>query len=551
MFLRTVLIVLVFMLLSPSGLFALEEDRPQEVSDLYFARYCISQGKYLIEIGKYLEAVEFFDTAIETTNVKAVVADALLQKATVLATYLDKPNEALEVLKKLVLEYPETRQAESALYKMGLMYIDAGMPEEAVKFFRAYLQRYPQGRFWRTVLFFLNKYTPKLAPPLPEKRPPQRPPTEVKPPSETPPPWVVPAKTKPIKLAPVKVSSSPVVRVRVFKGKAVSLKGNLQVQAGKQSFTTGYLQVTGSGQNVLAQGVPIPVKEIVIRPISGYVQVLKSGKWRSYRGYLKVRTYKGNLIVVNYVGMQEYLYSVVTSESYSGWPIEALKAQAVAARTYALYQSLHRKNWPFDLVDDEGDQAYKGVEAEAQKGITAVQATAGMVLTWQSRPILAMYTASTGWYVDDPKYIFGFGYPYLQLKRDPYSEREKMGRWRKEISVYALEAGLRKRGLGVYGIYDLVPAEQSPSGRIIKIRILHQRGQRVVRTYTTIRKVAKLPDILMSIRREGDRFVFYGGGYGHGVGYSQWGGKEMAEQGYPYQQILAFYYPGATLQKLW
>ncbi|RME66475.1 MAG: SpoIID/LytB domain-containing protein, partial [Nitrospirae bacterium] len=347
------------------------------------------------------------------------------------------------------------------------------------------------------------------------------------------------------------ITSVPEIRVRVFKGSSVQLKGSLQVQAGSQTFQSGYVQITLQGGRLYVSGYPVVSQEITIKPLQGYIYIQKSGKWRGYRGYMKAMVYKGNLIVVNYLNIEEYLYSVVTSESYAGWPLEALKAQATAARTYALYQSLHRKNWPFDVVDDEGDQAYKGIGAEDERGITAVSATTGMVLTWQSRPILAMYTASTGWYVDDPKYIFGTGYPYLQLKRDPYSEREKMGRWQKEISVYKLEQGLRARGLGVYGIYDLVPSEQSPSGRIIKIRILHQKGQRVVRTYTTIRKVAQLPDILMTIRRQGNKFVFYGGGYGHGVGYSQWGGKEMAEQGFSFEQILGFYYPGATLQKLW
>jgi stage II sporulation protein D len=549
---RSFVITIIFIFLSGSLATGIEQ-RQQDVSDLYFARYCISQGKYLIEVGKYLEAVEYFDTAIETTDAKPVLADALLQKATVLATYLDKPNEAIEILKKIVLEFPQTRQAESALYKMGLMYLDASMPDEAVKFFRAYLQRYPQGRFWRTAVFFVNKYSKRLAPlPTPPSRPQQPgPPPDVKPPAETPPPWLKAPQTKTIQLPPVKITGAPEMRVRVFKGKRARLKGSLQVQAGPQKFSSGYIELFQSGGQLYISGYPAALKEVVIKPMAGVVYIQKSGKWKGYRGYMKARIYKGNLIVVNYLNIQEYLYSVVTSESYPGWPIEALKAQAVAARTYALYQSLHRKNWPFDVVDNEGDQAYKGISAEHKKGIAAVQATSGMVLTWQGRPILAMYTASTGWYVDDPQYIFGFGYPYLQLKKDPYSEREKMGRWKKEISIYALERGLRKRGLDVYGIYDIVPVKQSPSGRIIKARILHQRGQRVVRVYTTIRKVANLPDILMTIRREGDRFVFYGGGYGHGIGYSQWGGKEMAEQGNTYQQILAFYYPGATIQKLW
>jgi len=523
------------------------EQSKEQVSDLYFARYCISQGKYLIEVGRYLEAIEYFDTAAESTKVKKTIADALLQKATVLATYLDKPNEAIKILQKIVVKYPDTKQAESALYKIGLIYIDAKMPQEAVKVFRFYLQRYPQGRFRHSAVFFVNKYTKPLEAPPFQRHPAQTSPIYPKLPASQ----VEPPRTKPIQLAPINISSAPTIRVRIFKGRSVTVRGNLQIQVGSRILPANYLKMSQSRGRILLQGILPSVDSVIIKSASGLISVLKSNKWHTYRGFLKAIVYKGSLIIVNYINIQHYLYSVVTSESYPEWPLETLKAQAVAARTYALYQSLHRQNWPFDVVDNEGDQAYKGVSAEHPKGIHAVNSTKGEVLMWQNRPILAMYTASTGWYIDDPRYIFGFGYPYLQLKRDPYSEREKMGRWKREISIYALEAGLRKRGLDVYGIYNLVPVETSPSGRIIKLKILHQKGQKVVRVYTTVRKVASLPDILMTVKRLGNKFVFYGGGYGHGIGYSQWGGKEMAEQGYHYRQILAFYYPGASIKKLW
>ncbi|MDZ7697877.1 MAG: SpoIID/LytB domain-containing protein [Deltaproteobacteria bacterium] len=258
----------------------------------------------------------------------------------------------------------------------------------------------------------------------------------------------------------------------------------------------------------------------------------------------------GKLYIINFVDIEDYLRSVVPSESYASWPIETLKAQAVAARTYAYYQARHREDWSYDLVDNAGDQAYKGINREHPKTSKAVKATAGKILTYEDKPILAMYSANSGGHTADAGSIFSLAKPYLVAHPDPESLKGKMARWTKTYSVSEVEAGLNRRGIKVKGLERIEPAETGPSGRIVKVRVIARSGSKVLRTRTTLRRALNLPEILLTIQRNDGQFIFDGRGWGHGVGYSQWGSAILGKEKH-YDQILRFYYPNAVLEKKW
>ncbi|MDZ7697889.1 MAG: SpoIID/LytB domain-containing protein [Deltaproteobacteria bacterium] len=124
------------------------------------------------------------------------------------------------------------------------------------------------------------------------------------------------------------------------------------------------------------------------------------------------------LYIINFIDIEDYLRSVGPSESYASWPLDTLKAQAVAARTYAFYQARHREDWSYDLVDDAGDQAYKGINREHPKTNKAVKATVGKILTYDDKPILAMYSANSGGHTADAGSIFSLAKPYLVAHPD-------------------------------------------------------------------------------------------------------------------------------------
>ena len=255
--------------------------------------------------------------------------------------------------------------------------------------------------------------------------------------------------------------------------------------------------------------------------------------------------------VINYVNIEEYLYGVVPSESPSSWHIEALKAQAIAARTYVIYQMAHSKEREYDVMDDERSQVYGGVKAEKVSSTNAVNATMGQVLAYKGKPIYAMFTASSGWHTADPKDIFNQPLPYLQGFPDEYSKGERHGQWIVKKDRDEIEKGLKAIGINISGITDIKPDVVDKSGRIIKVLISYEGGSKVLRTRTTLRRATDMMEILFGIEKDGDTYIFKGGGFGHGVGMSQWGAKDMAEKGKTAEEILSFYYRGAELKKMW
>ena len=512
-----------------------QETDQTPLEPLYFARWNISNGQYLIEVGRYLEALEAFQTAVEATPNPHVQADAYLHRAAVLATYLDAFDDAAQEYQRILRTYAQTRQAETALFRLGLLLFEQQRYREAVSQFESYLRRYPQGRFTPSAETLLGSSRQALRTPPP------------------PAPSVPPA-------------ARPVVRVRLLKGVnrlvirsqaklTVTAEADRPVYQGRESVTlqpgAGDILVQGQSSRSrtlrITAAAPVQVMQKNIR--CGRRQDASAGL---YRGAVRVSLQDGKLQVVNEVDIEAYLYGVVPAEVPSSWPLEALKAQAIAARTYALYQSRHRQNWRFDVVDNQGDQVYKGVRCEAEPTTRAVDATRGMILVHQDRPILAMYTSNTGWHSAHVGHIFSQSLPYLVGVKDPYSPTQPMGRWRRTHRAADIRRKLASLiGEQVEAIEDIRPQEVTPSGRIKKVALVHASGLRVLRTRTTLKRALKLPDILVEITRQGEHFVFNGGGFGHGVGLSQWGAKAMAEAGKRVEEIMGFYYRGAEVKQAW
>ena len=505
------------------------------------ARYDINYASYLIEVGKYMEALENYETALELTSLPKTKIDALLAKATLLTSFLDAPEEALKVYRQIYTEYPQA--AEIARYREGLLLFQLNRYREARDALADYTKRYPAGRFifqTEALLEQIEKMPPPITPPKPKPPAPEIPTTSI------PVPVIPVPPTPPTVVQPT--MKTPQVRVRLCKTNGdIEINGSPVCAEGsgcREKFT-----VKESNGNLRISGASTDEKAITFtsrNPLT--VQCGKEKK--KVRGSLVVKLKGGVITLINLVDMEDYLKSVVPSESYSSWPLDTLKAQAVAARTYAYYQLLHREDWDYDLVDDQGDQAYKGMDRERENSTRAVMETKGEILTYSNKPILAMYSANSGGYTADAQSIFSLSKPYLIAHPDPESLKGKMARWTKTFSVKEVENAMDKRGFNMPGIQRIEAAERGPSGRIIKVRIVSRSGSKVLRTRTTLRRALQLPEILLEIEQKDGNFIFDGRGWGHGVGYSQWGsailGKNTA-----YDKILAFYYPNAVLEKKW
>jgi len=272
---------------------------------------------------------------------------------------------------------------------------------------------------------------------------------------------------------------------------------------------------------------------------NGYVYV--GDRW--YRGKtLLLPTGKG-LTAVNYVDLEQYLYSVLGSEMSGNWPQEALKAQAVAARTYALYKQKNERNPVYDVVDTVASQVYHGVASESAGTHAAVNATTGEILTYNNQAILSVFHACSGGHTENVEEVWSQPLPYLRGVAG-YDENVSKCQWAKTLSA----ADISQRIPGIGNVKSITPNYTS-YGSLKTMKFVGDRGTRELRG-AAVRNALGLRSTRFKIAEDRSGLIFNGNGWGHGLGMSQWGAYNLARQGVKYQQILTHYYRGVSLAKI-
>ena len=304
---------------------------------------------------------------------------------------------------------------------------------------------------------------------------------------------------------------------------------------------------------------------------------------RGYRGRLQLLVGASAVRAINYVPLEAYLPSVVGSEMPASWPLAALRAQAVAARTYALRQ--RRPAQPFDLKATVASQVYKGVEAETDSTREAVRSTHSQVLVHGSSLINAVFHSSSGGLTENSGEIWRQQLPYLVSVPD-YDQASPVHAWQLRIEPDQLARAFRE----IDGAFRIEVLSTTSSGRIRQARVTGPGGSLVLsgaelRQRLGLRSTLArfdfeaspqavpfpppLPSLEGAFTAEGIRslasglvqapwptprppaaptLLVSGRGYGHGVGMSQWGAYALALRGEDYRRILQHYYQGARIQ---
>ncbi len=336
------------------------------------------------------------------------------------------------------------------------------------------------------------------------------------------------------------------------------------------------------GEAVLAEGKRrlISSGSVSIEPEAGG-RVCLGGK--QYRGIVRFRPFKGGLIAINILDIDEYIKGVLPSEIGYLKPhqFEAYRAQAIASRTYALGKLEDRKADIYDLNATVMDQVYSGAGAEHEAASRAVDETRGLVCTYLGEPIKAYYCSCCGGHTADIRIAWPWKtpYPYLHGVRDTVPETSgeslcrgsKHFRWRVHWSGSAL-SGLLKRTLprelkvparGVGRLADIRTIGTAPDGRAAGIEIvtdkesfevLGDRVRWVLKPDPASEAILKSTLFKIEVSVSGGRLTavdMIGGGNGHGVGMCQTGAIRMAELGYSGEDIIAHYYPGSTIEPVY
>lgn len=301
------------------------------------------------------------------------------------------------------------------------------------------------------------------------------------------------------------------------------------------------------GQGKIMVGTKICATDrIVVR--SGEASVIING--RRFRGdALFIAHADKTFSVVNYIQLEDYVKGVLYHEVSHYWPQEALKAQAVASRTFALYQMQENAARDFDVTSDFYSQVYGGKAAERYRTNLAVEFTRAETLTYEGRVFPAYFHATCGGRTEDASLLWHIAMPPLKGVACNFCKDSPHFRWHYVVSLKELENDLKEAGYVFAHITGIEVLGRDPSGRVTQVRITDQ-GHRVDVAAKDLRSWLG-PTILRStnftVSLSGEDAVFQGFGWGHGVGLCQWGAYFMAKEGYSYRDILSFYYPGSAL----
>lgn len=365
------------------------------------------------------------------------------------------------------------------------------------------------------------------------------------------------------------------------------------------------LRNTSSGQEIVATS---PVRWVHARVI---VNDLKFGAGFHWE-HSKNQTFRPDIelildaadkiTLVNILPLETYLYGTVAQEMNPGFPLEALKAQAITSRTIAIFQKGKKHpNSPFDFCRTVHCQVYGGMDTESERIYQAVDATRGLVLTQAGKTIETPYHALCGGHTENPHNVWSGSNPdYLMGKFDvdadlPGSERfdlsrednirtwilsspkvncnltqpdipdelkyaRKYFRWEVEYSRTELEAIIRtKTNKNIGTLTAIQPLKRGVSGRIIRLAINGSQENLVIEKELEIRRVLSQSHLysacfIVDTEMGGDGlpilFRIRGAGWGHGVGMCQVGAGMLARKGWTFDQILNRYYPGTQISKV-
>ena len=264
---------------------------------------------------------------------------------------------------------------------------------------------------------------------------------------------------------------------------------------------------------------------------------------------------KKEMLLINEIDLEQYLEGLISIELSPRWELTAMKAQAVVARTYALYQKANNSNNPYHLTTSVLHQLYRGIEHATGKTRQAVKETRGEVLTYNGAPIMAVYHSCCGGRTEDAENVWSTNKdrPYLKgvfcgacTGYDKYF-------WKLTVPRGTFYKKLSQAGYAAYkDVESLGINRRSNTNRVLEITIQGRSGGKAIpcNEFRSLFGFSEMRSTNFIIRETEDGYLnFLGIGNGHGVGMCQWGARFRALRGETYQNILRHYYPGTKLER--
>lgn len=314
--------------------------------------------------------------------------------------------------------------------------------------------------------------------------------------------------------------------------------------------TPGLSAITIAGLNGAPQCTVTSVTMASDDP-TAVLSVEMPGCTARYRGRLEINLKNGALQVINVISVEDYLLGVLPRELGQGNPDQALRAQAVAARTYALRNHSKHGSSGYGVCDTDDCQCYGGASCEQPQCSRAVQDTRGLVLTYNGELAHVQYSADCGGVTENYAELYSRkDCAYLCGVVEPDCVQHPP--WEKSFTLQSLSAILLKSGIQqAQGLQSVTITRTTPSGRALEVEIKGANGTAVTGG-EKLRKILGLRSRLYCTECADGKITFRGRGWGHGIGLCQLGARALARPPlcYTYDRILAHYFPGATLSNL-
>ena len=291
-------------------------------------------------------------------------------------------------------------------------------------------------------------------------------------------------------------------------------------------------------------------KHLILNVPNGSIQIGN----RRYSHQIQIfKSSEKKLTITNHIDLEEYLKGVLPLEAHPDWPMEALKAHAVVTRTFALFKSLEKQNLNFSLHDTVQSQVYGGTLFHKKTTDQAVEATRGEILTSRGNIFPAYMHASCGGHTAQADFIWPVRpNPVLKGVVCPFCKGMKHWKWTLKMSLTEIEIIMQKKGFPAKKLRNIVFVNRDPSGRATKVMLEYESSKVAISgdDFRAFLGYNRLRSLKVNVEIKEGHAYFQGFGWGHGIGFCQWGAKHQAELGKTYRQILAFYFPGSEIKKV-
>ncbi|MFM8314220.1 MAG: SpoIID/LytB domain-containing protein [Deltaproteobacteria bacterium] len=309
------------------------------------------------------------------------------------------------------------------------------------------------------------------------------------------------------------------------------------------------VRLSRSRKQLWINNIPFKSSAIYLRGGNQHTDPIQYGK-NFYRGALKITLNQDGLLMTNIIPIEEYLFGMIAGEMSPQWNLEALKAQVVAARTYAMYMVNHPRHPLYDLEKGTADQVYPGAGSESEQIRTAVETTRGQFITKNQKPIKTYYHSRCGgstepahqvWNKTEKNSPTSVPCPYCQ--KFPYT-------WKTKVKISNL-ISLLKLPVEKRETFKIALLNRTSTGRVKELSIETDASKHLINSESLrhLLGYAQVKSTRFEVNVDDDEVSFEGVGSGHGVGMCQWGAQFLAKQGKTYKQILAHYYPNFQLHQ--